>query len=1630
MTAPGPGGPASFELDKPVKIGIFSVRNAMEQARHVGDKTAAERMSDQETGFVKKIWYSEFDRTYRYNDTVRALEEMRQSGNLFAGEDGDIDSDSSRLALMERMMHDEVFEHTRSAGETSEIMANDSELKTRVWELIEQSLANGVDKANFEEEAKALIMEMSAGNPDMFGEGLLMMSNLWEAKKTVEYAISQGDSLDRIKDESLVYVGEANAGVRAETHRDAVDRLIDKIDTKHRQQVLVSKDVVEASLQSVAIAGSAAALGTGAKVGLKAAGFIPGIAIGINAAKGAHDAIREADINRARAIRERAQGKEAELTEADIEAMSRKGIKNKLARRRAAKQLRNREAIEATLYETVDANELSAQLEALVDDNGEIINVDDVLDFSDAMELLARVSAYDRFSNDPDGSELFTYSHITKVEEERFRLSMARYEYAIALRSKLPDIIGSVPPDYIPTDPMDEEQKLDETFNNILAEMRAVFTESINADVAEKDAQFAALKKKMAVKSALTRAAMSAAAIGAVTFVVNNGFELVKSAANYVKDKVDDKFTGEFAASDAGYSIGFEAPNGDIAAEQIDSAVTETAEITNEQAIQPIIGIDHETIYSLNPPVEGTSLTPVSLSDSLSLNLPDGMDYSVSEINGERVVSVSGSVDGYNLDVASFTIDANGNIDPESARALTDLGVVVEQSFSPVEELSGDMKIASIDDYREIKIPVEYQVNQISDNEFNIIDSHGDVIGSVKTTGVTDLQLNGEISKDPERFGFSAINVEGQPMEVAESVDDFIAGHDTTRISRMEWDLDNQYEARAGGMGDSWFDENNNVVIDISDFDGIEDEVRAGNFEAAISLNADNKADVVTVPFVLDEETGRITAVIEADNPIVQVFGSREGGSSGLYANSLEIIQHTGEINKELRSSEVIVHGTLLGSSEIESVHDVVQTYESATLLTINPDKDIEALSTITFGELVAEPAPSSQVASEVASSVSGIASSNVENLVATPSEVIASEVAAGGAANTGDVIVGQVDRGVDVLASSSSPETIEITPTAFLIPSYNQNVMSRVRNRELSVRPGFRPEANRELIIDRWDDRSEQLKADPRARLEIGEQSLWYAKRLKESRGESYLRDVINTAKGVKYDDPENPSQQVDLGVEKIDRQTKAIVMMQVDAEAAARVDDNFDIYTVISRFARQRGEQYEVQVRKPVKTKNRRNRGGTRMVTETRFREVLGDFNLVIHLDYKSRYTNRDPNSEESDDQLNASAQANIAATKEKIAKAQKEFPNLKITVFEKRWDVDNGELDDESNFAEEAKRHAEASVMLALRQAASVVPIGPGSRIEADQDILILNTDMRVQAIDPEYVSDAIKEAEAKPEIDIFAGDVETNPGVYVSNPGFEFADSFRKAFAVRDKEARRRTVGLKSSNNYAVRASTLAAVGGSFGNSERGTGVDENELIYRVAGARSADATTGPTEIYQSVAGTRDLDSVAENIQSGEEAKPVGFMVSTLKTVFIEGDAKRKNEFNNLWQDVDEVAEANRDQAQVKFERSVNMLINNTEHDVAPNVIYRALRDIGLSDSAHYRLTFHVNGRTSFRLTEVGRQKFTEQLEERTKRRSAQREEFRRKRRNVNDDPAKDSEGNDSGMTVGERNAAEAASGYIV
>lgn len=394
-----------------------------QQARDI----AAERLTSSKTelkgftGFFRRIWkHNLAHEYYRQKEIAKARREIKESGNVYAGENGSkADHEAAMNAVIDRF----VFSWKEDVGllrsgedmkKLQESKKEENSFSNEINELIKRFASDSINEAQFRSEKDKLLHGKLGNISDKRGNAFvennsIYADNLLEIAKQVKANVTHGKGLDSLDDEFEIVIGNARHGVETKAQYNAVDRITEKI-----QKSFVGSFVNEATVAS-AVAIAYGAIAKGATSGAQKAAKLVGPA-GMALSAGVGGAIA--------GVRENKRLKEDREQHAREMAKGGKKIENGSDQRMEMEKYR---------HETKGANELAANLKNALENLKKQPNE---AALSQVLENFNEIAARVNFG-EKEKIDLISFSDSKVVEQERMAMYRAAVEAKIFLKDNI-----------------------------------------------------------------------------------------------------------------------------------------------------------------------------------------------------------------------------------------------------------------------------------------------------------------------------------------------------------------------------------------------------------------------------------------------------------------------------------------------------------------------------------------------------------------------------------------------------------------------------------------------------------------------------------------------------------------------------------------------------------------------------------------------------------------------------------------------------------------------------------------------------------------------------------------------------------------------------------------------------------------------------------------------------------------------------------------------------------------------------------------------------------------------------------------------------------------------------------------
>ncbi len=518
------------------KAVIVDVSSGVEEAaRDVADArmTASKKETSGVKGFLKKIWkHNLAHEFYRQREIQKAREGIHSQKNIFAGQDRNrmahaaaMDSIIDRFSSeYDETIHEEAGEHRETLEDGNE---RNGRIKEQIQDAIRAYARGDLDDLSFQEEKNRIFSTLSGITAENLQNRLQYVDNLLEIAKEARAAVEHGQGIDDLDLDLDVVVGEARTGVRTEAQFSTVDRLVDKVLSTRVGRFL--NETTVATAVSLAYSAGAKISQSVARSKAVAWGTFGASAVFAGGIAGLRES-RRLEEERRQHARESAQGKTFDPAHAP-----------------------RRKEMETFRYESQSANTLEDQLNVelyTTDENGEPApKTLDRESFSRAVNALAEIEARIQLS-DREKVDLIGYSDVSRVEQERLRLDLARARAKVHLRQMARGHEADLG--------IDGHGRNAETY---ISSVVAVVQERLvrgNQGMEKRNELFKKMKHREVAK-AVVKGVVTGVVIGGIFHEVHGAISddessyIGKALAHFVKDKPDVSSAVDVAGAGAGY---------------------------------------------------------------------------------------------------------------------------------------------------------------------------------------------------------------------------------------------------------------------------------------------------------------------------------------------------------------------------------------------------------------------------------------------------------------------------------------------------------------------------------------------------------------------------------------------------------------------------------------------------------------------------------------------------------------------------------------------------------------------------------------------------------------------------------------------------------------------------------------------------------------------------------------------------------------------------------------------------------------------------------------------------------------------------------------------------------------------
>ncbi len=411
-----PADPTSKEPKRIFHLGVIDADALLEaQAKDLADSRMTESAEDRSGNFfkrtAKKIWkHNLAQEYYRQKEIARARKDIRESQNLYAGENGGEDR-AAHIAAMgavaERFttgMDEEMLREGEEAIHDPVLLDKQIGARAEIKNLIKEYAGGTMDDASFIEARQRALSRLGENYVDTTK---LYADNLLNIAKEVKKAVAEGRMADDAEFDIRLTLGTARESLRSEANMNAFDRIIEKVQNSKVGKIVLNQGTILALAAGYSAVNAATTSAVRSKAGTMLT--FGGTAV----ASGVIGAVKEsARVSRERNqhMRERAKGKTFEGENMD-----------------------RRDEMEENRYNTQPASAYIADLHQGLDiaknqDSGSEqlgVAVSRLIDVESRIKL-----------GDMHKADLISYSGFDSVEIERTNLDLLRAQLKVALKAK------------------------------------------------------------------------------------------------------------------------------------------------------------------------------------------------------------------------------------------------------------------------------------------------------------------------------------------------------------------------------------------------------------------------------------------------------------------------------------------------------------------------------------------------------------------------------------------------------------------------------------------------------------------------------------------------------------------------------------------------------------------------------------------------------------------------------------------------------------------------------------------------------------------------------------------------------------------------------------------------------------------------------------------------------------------------------------------------------------------------------------------------------------------------------------------------------------------------------------------
>jgi len=461
-----------------------TVVNIEEIAEAEARKAADARMTESRESlkgfksFFKKMWkHTFFDEYYRQKEINKVREEIKNTGNIYAGrieDDDKIAHENAMKGITDRFISEYDESLILSEGEERKFLEQEDEetitAKNEIKKLVTEYAEGKLNEEAFKNEKTRILNILN--KQDLLKGSNNYADNLFELAENAKRAVEHGIKMKEIDLDTIIIIGKAKSSLKTEAHFNLVDKTIDKM-----KKSKVGRFVSPAVLSTAVGLAYSISVGVGTKVlrSKASAWGTFGAAVAISATFAGMNESQRVSAERAQHGLEMAEGGEI----------------NPKSKRR--------EQMERFQHQMESSRDLSQRLRSLMfekDENGnEVVKDIKKEEANEIFKALSEIEARNSL-NAKKKIDLISYSDIGNVEKERTDLTILTAKAKVELRKKIEDSMK----DGIPAD---------ETFDSYLEKQTQVVEDSLlggEKGITAKDKAFRKYKTKRVAKKVMQTA--------------------------------------------------------------------------------------------------------------------------------------------------------------------------------------------------------------------------------------------------------------------------------------------------------------------------------------------------------------------------------------------------------------------------------------------------------------------------------------------------------------------------------------------------------------------------------------------------------------------------------------------------------------------------------------------------------------------------------------------------------------------------------------------------------------------------------------------------------------------------------------------------------------------------------------------------------------------------------------------------------------------------------------------------------------------------------------------------------------------------------------------------------------------